>query len=363
VPETHRFVLPRYVARRFLQMAALGFATLLVAYLLVDVLERLEFFARYAATAQEVGLYYAARIPVLASRLVPMSLLLAAALTVSLFAAQSELLGMQISGITALRAMLPVLVLSALFAPLSFLVNDELVPTATARWRYVKNVLIKGRTQETRPAAVWYRIGDHVYEARGLYPELGTARDVVVYELGPNGQPVARTDARTARYVGRGVWSLGDAVRVTVTESGLRHEPPERFAELGERAPDEEVETGELSIGELGAEIRELEASGYDAAPLRVDYYAKLAAPLACLVLPALVVFFAIAGPPYPSPALTLVFGILLAVGTVLATGAAASLGHGGRIPPLLAGAGPNALLALLAALLGLRARRFGREP
>jgi lipopolysaccharide export system permease protein len=270
---------------------------------------------------------------------------------------------MQISGITALRAMLPVLVLSALMAPISLLVNDELVPAATARWRYVKNVLIKGRTQETRPAAVWYRIGDHVYEARGLYPELGTARDVVVYELGPNGQPVARTDARTARYVGHGVWSLGDAVRVTVAESRLRHEPPERFAELGERAPEEEVETGELSIAELGAEIRELEASGYDAAPLRVDYYAKLAAPLACLVLPALVVFFAIAGPPYPSPALTLMFGILLAVGTVLATGAAASLGYGGRIPPLLAGAGPNALLALLAALLGLRARRFGREP
>jgi lipopolysaccharide export system permease protein len=362
-PERHRFILPRYVASRFLEMAALGFATLLAAYLLVDVLERLEFFARYAASAREVGLYYGARIPVLASRIIPMALLLAAALTVSLFAARNELLGMQVSGIPGVRAMLPVLVLSALMAPVSFLVNDRLVPGATARWRYVKNVLIKGRAQEVRPDAVWYRLGDHVYEAKGLYPELGTARDVVVYELGPNGQPVARTDARTARYVGHGVWSLGDAVRVTVTGSELRHEPPERFAELGERAPDAEVETSELSIGELGAEIRELEASGYDATPLRVDYYAKLAAPLACLVLPALVVFFALSGPPYPSPALTLMFGILLAVGYVLVTGAGRSLGYGGRIPPLVAGAGPGALLALLAAALGLRLHRFGREP
>jgi lipopolysaccharide export LptBFGC system permease protein LptF len=227
----------------------------------------------------------------------------------------------------------------------------------------VKKVLIKGQAEGVRPEAVWYRIGDHVYEAKGLYPELGIARDVVVYELGPSGQPVSRTDARTARYVGRGVWSLGDAVRVTVTASGLRRDPPERFAELGERAPDEEVETGELSLGELRAEIRELEKSGYDTAPLRVDYYAKLAAPFACLVLPALVVFFAIRGPPHPGPALTLMFGILLAVAYVLLTGAGASLGYGGRIPPLWAGAGPIALLALLAAALGLRVRRFGQGP
>jgi lipopolysaccharide export system permease protein len=321
----------------------------------------LEFFARYAASGREVMLYYAARTPVLASRLVPMALLLAAALTVSLFGAENELLGMQISGITASRAMLPVLVLSALFAPLSFLVNDELVPMATARWHYVKNVLIKGRAEKARPEAVWYRIGDHVYEARGLYPELGIARDVTIYELGPNGQPVGRTDARTARYVGRGVWSLGDAVRVTVTDSRLRREAPERFARLGQGVPDEGVDTGELSIRALGGEIRELEQSGYDAAPLRVDYYAKLAAPFACLALPALVVFFAVCGPPYPSPALTLMLGIAAAVGYVLVTGAGGSLGYAGRLPPLLAGAGPIALLSALAAVLGLRLRRFGR--
>jgi len=183
---------------------------------------------------------------------------------------------------------------------------------------------------------------------------------VAIYRLGPNGLPVARTDARSARYLGRGLWSLADPVSVEIDEAGLRYVPAERFAELGGRLP-EEIETTELSGGELGAEIGELEQAGYDATPLRVDYYAKLSTPLACIVLPALAVFFAVSGAPSPSPALTLVFGMVVAVGYVLASGAGASLGHAGVLPPLLAGAGPTLLLAALALYLGLRRPAEGR--
>ena len=349
-----RFVLLRYVARRFLALAALGFAALLVAYLLVDLLEHLEFFARFGATPEEVALYYAARIPLLAARIVPMSLLLAAALCVSLFGSENELLGMQVSGVPALRAMLPVLLFSALAAPFSFGLNERIVPRAMERWHYVKNVVIKGRSEPVSDTAVWYRIGDHVYEADTLSPELGSAHDVVIYRLGPNGLPLARTDARSARYLGRGLWSLEDPIGVEVVDSAVRYTTPRPIAELGERVP-EDVETTELSGLELRAEIAELEQAGYDATPLRVDYYAKLATPLACLVLPGLALFFAVGGAPTPGPALTLVFGMGVAVAYVLLVGAAASLGYAGLIPPWLAGLGPTLLLGLLAAALAAR--------
>jgi lipopolysaccharide export LptBFGC system permease protein LptF len=80
---TRRWALSRYISSRFVQMAVICFSVLMVAYLLVDVLERLQSFARYQAEILPVLRYYAARLPVFASRVFPMALLVATALTVS----------------------------------------------------------------------------------------------------------------------------------------------------------------------------------------------------------------------------------------------------------------------------------------
>ena len=77
-----RYPLPRYVAARFMRLALLSFGVLLVAYLLIDIMERLEWFSRYQATGIEVLRFYSARTVLLASRIVPMALLMATALTV-----------------------------------------------------------------------------------------------------------------------------------------------------------------------------------------------------------------------------------------------------------------------------------------
>jgi lipopolysaccharide export LptBFGC system permease protein LptF len=92
---SHRRALPRYVATRFLELALICFGGLLTAYLLVDLLERLDFFADYQPTAIQFLKLYAGRLPVLAARVIPMALLLATALTVSLLNARGELHGMR----------------------------------------------------------------------------------------------------------------------------------------------------------------------------------------------------------------------------------------------------------------------------
>ena len=87
---THSWALQRYVARSFLQLLGLSFAVLLAAYLVVDVLERLQWFARFNATAYEAVRFYGLRIPLLVSRIVPMALLVATALLVSLMGVRGE---------------------------------------------------------------------------------------------------------------------------------------------------------------------------------------------------------------------------------------------------------------------------------
>lgn len=354
----HRYALPRYIAGRFLELAGIAFAVLLTAYVLIDVMERLDWFARYHASGSEILRFYAARIPLLASRVVPMSLLVGTALIVSLLAVEGELIGMRACGIQAPRALLPVLMLSVAVAPAYFVLRNVVVPRTNALADEVKQSEIKEdyyrELAEHRKTAVWRRFGSRVLAASRFDTELGDARDLTIYEIGEEGLPVSRTDARAARHIGRGIWRLRDPHRIEITPTRVRAVPALTYANLGEALPAE-VDTMHLSVGELAQEIEAIEKDGYDATPLRVDYHVKLADALACIVLPASVLFFAVGGPPFPSPAKTLLVSGGLAVTYILLTGVGASLGYGGTLPPPIAGWGPTGVVAAIALYLAMR--------
>jgi lipopolysaccharide export system permease protein len=353
-----RYPLPRYVGWRFLQLALLSFSVLLVAYLLIDVMDRLQWFALHHATGVEIVRFYGARVFLLASRAVPMGVLIGTALTVSLLAAEGELMGMRTCGIPAPRALLPVLLISCLIAPGYFLLNNVVVPRTNALADQLKETEIKdlfgARLEGRRKAAVWYRSGTQVLEAERFDPERGDAREITIYELGEGGDPVSRTDARYAWHIGHGVWRLADPARTEIQKDRLHKVEGPRYAQLGEVLPAE-VDTMHLSVASLAREIEEVEANGYDATTFRVDFHVKLSEALSCVVLPAVVLFFAVGGPPFPGPAQTLLVSGIFGVSYILLTGVAASLGYGGALPPPVAGWAPAFLFSSLAGFFGLR--------
>jgi lipopolysaccharide export system permease protein len=348
-----KHLLQRYVGWHYLQMLGAAFAVLLIGYLLIDVLERLQWFARYHADTLKVLRFYGARIPLLASRVIPMALLLATALTVSLLSVHRELLGMRACGVSAMRALLPVLLVAGGITPAYFLLNEVVVPRSNSWADQLKEREIKARIREAGPLStmIWYRAGTQVYQATQLDPKIGEARELSIYDLGADGLPVSRTDARAARYIGNGIWELVDPVRVEISDQGLRETPADSRAQLGE-APSKALDTMHLNVRDLAREIRDAEANGYDATTYRVDFHSRLAAPLSCLLLPAVALFLALSGPPFPGPALTIVLSTVLGVGYILLTGVCASLGYGGFLPPGLAGWGPALSLVVLTGVL-----------
>ncbi len=349
-PHLHRHALPRYVARRFVQVGALTFSALFAAYFLIDVMDRLEWFARHGATGVEALRFYAARAPLLASRAVPMAILVATSLTVSLLAAEGELLGMRVCGIPAPRALLPLFILSSLVAPLYFAFNNTVLPRTNALADEIKRTEIKADyLRSWQSAGVWHRSGSTVVQAARLDPEQGVARDVTIYWLGEDGLPVARADATSMHHIGRGNWRLVDPSRIEIADGAARRVEPLRYAVLGESL-EAEVDTMHMSVAEIAREADATEQAGFDATTLRVDYHAKLADPFSCIVLPAAVLFFAVTGPPFPGPAQTLLVSGIIGVVYILFSGVATSVGHGGGVPPFVGGWGPIAVFAFAAA-------------
>jgi lipopolysaccharide export system permease protein len=277
---------------------------------------------------------------------------------VSLLAAEGELIGMRACGISSLRALAPALLLATLTAPVYFLLNDVVVPRTNALADELKRTEIKNEYYASKAArakaGAWIRSGKQVLEASRFDTDLGDARDLKIYQIGADGLPTSREDALGARHVGKGVWRLVDPVRIEIDGERARRVEPRRFVQLGETL-SAKVDTMHLSVAELAGEIEEVEAGGYDATAFRVDYHAKLAEPLACVVLPAVVLFFAVTGPPFPGPAQTLLVSGIVGVVYILSSGVAVSLGYGGAVPPAAGGWGPVLLFGGIAAVLGVR--------
>jgi lipopolysaccharide export system permease protein len=351
-----RLPLDRYVLALFAETALLSFLVLLVAFVLGDVIDNLQWFAKYSSSLEEVARFYTARAPVLAARVLPMALLVAAALTMSLLSRRGELVGMWACGVSTLRAVRPILLLCALITLSYHGLHNELVPRANARASFIKQTEIKNGGQASVRTSLWYRVGDHLYIAQRLDPIAGEAVGVTVYELGSQWLPMSRTDAAVARHIGEGEWKLVDPLRVEVRDGVAELVETPTFARLGQDVPAE-VDTSHLTLADLRREIRDVERSGFDATAFRVDLHQKLASPLACLVLPALGLMLATSGPPFWTPAQTLVLSALQAVGYLLLSGVAASLGYGRLLPPPVAGWGPIALLSGAVGFLAIRSR------
>jgi len=370
-----RYPLPRYIVSRFLQLAVLTFSVLVVAYLLIDIMERLDWFARYEASGLEVLRFYAARLPLLASRVVAMSVLVATALTVSLLAVEGELIGMRACGIPAPRALLPVLTCALLVVPAFFTLNNVVVPRTNAIADDLKQTEIKAKrragaenverkrivagepVKKSRERAVWHRTRNRVLEAERFDPEQGVARELSVYYLGEDGLPIQRVDAESAHHIGSGNWRLVDSSVIELSAEGVRQAEAPRYATLGLKKPAK-VDTMHLSVEALSERIAEVEADGHDATAYRVDFQVKLAQPLACIILPALVLFFAVGGPPFPGPAQNLLISGVVGVSYILLSGVFASFGYGQTVSPVIGGWGPNIVFSLVAAFLGLRLLR-----
>ena len=298
----HRYALPRYVAGRFLQLAALSFGVLFVAYFLIDLMDRLSWFAKYEATSMEVVRFYSARGWLLASRAVPMSLLVATSLTVSLLAVEGELIGMRACGIPAARGLLPVLLLAMAVAPLYFLLNNVVVPRTNALADYLKTSEIKqggavSLGDGSQTADFWARSGGQLIQASFFDTARGQVRDVTVYALGEDTLPTARVDAARARHIGDGWWRFTDPTRVERNGDGANVVETGRHQQLGETV-DAEVDTMHLPVNRIAEEARAIEAEGLSAKEFWVDYHVRLAEPFACVVLPALVLFFSVATAP-----------------------------------------------------------------
>ncbi|MBI2876902.1 MAG: LptF/LptG family permease [Candidatus Tectomicrobia bacterium] len=94
----------------------------------------------------------------------------------------------------------------------------------------------------------------------------------------------------------------------------------------------------------MSAYVKRIRASGYDATQYTADMHAKLSFPLSCLVMILVGIPFSLRSSRSGGLALGVICGIALGFTYWILSSIGLSLGHAGRLPPLVAGWGANAL-------------------
>jgi LPS export ABC transporter permease LptG/LPS export ABC transporter permease LptF len=363
-------LLDDYVMREFLTNFGLVLAAFTALFLFFTFFELTGDIIRNRTPLVTVGEYLLNLIPYIVYAVTPLCSLVAVLITFGALNRSSELTAMKATGISLYRVVTPVLVMAALLAGSLFVFGESYLPDANRRQEALLAV-IKNKPAQTflRPDRRWIsgQTGATGTPARIFYyqffdPDKDEFANITVFELDPNTFELkrrifaseARWNPATSQWIFDNGWQRafeGEAI------ANYRPFSVSTFPEIREQPAyfkKEDLQSEEMSYGELSHYIVDLRQSGFDTMRLRVQLMRKIAAPLVTLVMAILAVPFALTMGKRGSLA-----GIGTAIGVAISywvvEGVFAAMGNVNTLPPLLAAWSPDLLFGMAGAYLLLR--------
>jgi lipopolysaccharide export system permease protein len=356
-------IVQRYVSREFLKIFAICFGGLLGTYLLVDFFQRIDLFLDYPTPVRWKLLYFLLKLPMFVFHITPVAMLVALLVTLGVMNRHREITAIKCGGFTLLHLCAPLVVLGVLASVFVFVTNEYVVPAATRESQTILEVRIRNRPLRSifRQNRIWY-YGEQntIFNIQLLDPVARTLEGVTLYRFDPSGtRLVARVDARRAEFRKGRWWFHGGTVREFKPDGSVRADSFElRTLPVPDRPEDisqyrEKPE--EMNLPALAEYVRKIRRSGFAATAYLVDLHAKISLPLVSLVVTLLAVPFAFRSGPGGGIVASLGLSLSLGFAYWILISVCISLGHAGKLAPLLGAWLPNVFFGGIAAWLWLR--------
>ncbi len=346
-------ILSRYIMLQFLRMVGICQAGAITLFMTAEFIERIDDLVEKKADFLDGALYFLFKIPQLVIFSIPLTVLLASVLSLVLLSRGNEIIAMRACGASIVRVISPILVASFAIALLTFVANEYIVPYSNQRVNQIWQVRVKKIAPRgyNRTNKIWFRSEDNtIWQIAVFDPFKDRMRDVTIYRLDKNDRLIQRIDAQRVRWIPTiQRWLFSDGLIHHFDPDGAIRQEPFDSAHFPLRdKPADFKRTGkkpeEMNWNELRDYIAIMKTNGVDSTQYTVDLWAKLSTPFICFVL-------ALVGVPF-SLKTSRAGGVALGVAITISIGAAflvifyvgISLGHAGRLPPLLATWGPNFL-------------------
>ncbi|WP_126173872.1 LPS export ABC transporter permease LptG [Altericroceibacterium xinjiangense] len=343
-----------YLAKTFIVRIAAVLVMLVLILQMLDLLSESGKILAYPGNGEGELLHYASlRIPQLAARFLPYSVLLATIITLATLNQNSEVIAMKAAGLSAHQILAPLLLSALLVAGASFVFNERVVTRATSTLKvWQDNDYAPVPPEVEARSNIYLNDGEDIlYASRVSGRGDATAMSgVVYYQRDSRGMISRQTRGERATFAAPG-WRIEDPVVFDVQSAQSERSAgpliiapgitPEQVALRG-------VDAAAQPLEELSESIAALDAAGRRTAELEGQWWHKISGPLSAVLMPLLgaVAGFGLArsGQLF----VRAVIGMALGFAYFVVDNAALAMGSFGGYPPLLAAWAPFVLFLLV---------------
>jgi len=286
-------ILDRYVVKQVLPVWIWCLIVFIFMSCLIDLFEHLEEIIRFRIPMETVLAYYLNFVPFVFVRASPLALLLSAAFIASRLSRHQELLAMNASGTSLLRASVPFVFVGWLASLSVFIVNERIVPTTSAAYESIKRETFEAhKGTNTMENVAVIDTFNRLYHARTLDLGANELSDLTILEHDWHNHPTKSVYAQRAIWTKHG-WLLLYGNISRLEPNGAMRGEPEPFVERlitypvtpeSFRQPEAHPET--MRFGQLRLLMSRLKQIGLtNVRRYEVELISKVATPLMNLVV------------------------------------------------------------------------------
>jgi len=356
-------ILDRYVTKEFIRLFVLVLAFFTSLFLIVEFFERIRMFLSNNASLTQILSYFFFMIPMVISQALPATALLAALLTFSTLARNSEVLAMKANGISLYRTSLPVFIASLLICILAFLNSELVTPYSNQKADNIVYVQVQKREPlgTFKQNQLWYRGQSGIYNFHFYNPKTNIIQGITINYLDKNFTLTERIDAEKAEWKDN-KWVF---YNLMTTRFGGEFPSPEwassKVADLAETPADFTLiqkEAEKMGFVELRNYIKKLQAEGYDATRYLVDMHGKIAFNLVIFILITIGISFSLMRTERSGGVMQSIgVGIIIGFSYWIVHAFSLSLGRSGSIPPVLSAWAADIIFGVASLIMFLRVK------
>lgn len=346
----------RYLMREAVASIALVLLAFLALFSFFDLVGEMRNVSEEGYQFAQAMLVVTLRLPGMIYELIPIAVLIGTLYALSTLARHSEITVMRASGLSTRELLFTLFRLAAVFAVITFLVGEIVVPASERLGReFQARVMSRVVATQGFDSGIWLKDGRNFINVREALPG-SLLRGVRIYQFGQGDELEAVTEAEEASFDSSGHWNLVRGHRTLLDGELVRQERFDVQAWQSAFTPGLlavlMVAPDRMSANSLLGYISHLSANKQKSDRYQIALWKKLIYPLAALVMVALALPFGYSHDRVGGVSLKIFAGIMLGILFYALNGLFSNLGVINSWPPFASAAAPSVLF--LAAAIGL---------
>ena len=287
-------LLDRYIIRQFLTTALFSLGAVLLVFIIIDSMEKLDDFLDKQAGLSIILLYYVYFVPEIIKLITPVALLLGSLFVTARMSTQSELTAFRASGTSLYRLMLPYVLVSLVVSGVLVYFNGWVVPLANSRKFSIERTYLHKDVINASGANIYVQDSPTRILSIGFFDDsrnVASRVSIQEFDAADPTRMVERTDAASMAWDSSGHrWVLSNVTKrmfsgdkesleqYSLLPAGPLHFSPDDLRKKQEK-PDE------MSYGALKEFIQNQRRAGQDVSQWMVDFYGKISYPFAAVIV------------------------------------------------------------------------------